>query len=155
MPDRDDFAVLAHLVDEAGAVVLINGSRAIGAWVDRQRQRRIRGFAGVLFHRARGDDRTGADIERNGLEVDRPCDPGAAGNRATGPEIVPSAFRQIECSACCAFLDYGRDQDIAAPEILVAAPDSVGIGWVVQPKRAHHRHAGLVRLAHRRVQVRQ
>ena len=70
------------------------------------------------------------------------------------PPVVPVAGRQIDGARRRALRVDGRDQQIAAPEELIAIRARGRVVRVVQPHRAHERQAAIARFARERVGVR-
>src|SRR5262249_8715148 len=113
----------ALAVCEAVAFVFVLEKLSVGAGVYGQGQWRIYFFRSVLLHGAARNDRAGPNVQRYGREIDVAGDLAASLQALAGPPVVPGSTGQVELPRRRALLDYGCDQDVAAPEVLVAARD--------------------------------
>ena len=77
----------------------------------------------------------------------------AASLELAGPPVIPFACGKIDVSGRRAFFVHRCDEQVAAPEVLIADASNLGISGVVQPHRSHHGHPRLAGLPRKCVVV--
>ena len=109
------------LVLERPAIVFVQLERAIRPGVHHDRQRVLHGFVYVLPRGAQRQNRARANVQRQRFEVDSAVNFPSALEAFLRPEIEPQSPGQIQAPPRRAFVGDGRDQNVAAPEKLIAA----------------------------------
>src|SRR5579864_5168994 len=132
---------LTFAVVEGAAVVFVDEECCIGAGVDGDRESIVDVLTRVLFDRAKGQQRSGTHVQRYRRKINWAADLTPSLDEIASPEVVPITTRKINAARGRCHLNYGCNQNVPAPQILVWASDGSWIIRIVQPQGAHHRHA--------------
>ena len=148
VPRQGDLQPLAPPVRERAAVVFVVRTGAIGTGIDDNREWRVQRLIRVLAGGPDGHESARAHVEGHRGEIHRAIDLAATFDPLAAPVVVPRTTRQIQPATRGAPLHHRRDQQVSAPQVLVATRQGHGIVVVVEPQRAHHRESGFACVFH-------
>src|SRR5215472_3133017 len=154
MPFELDPHPVALAVIERDSVIFKEKKLAVGSGVNGNGKWAVDFLINVLFDWAERKNGACADEERKSFQVHGAIDFAAAVVGFVRPKIEPALARKIQTARRRAFLDDGRHENVAPPQIFVAALYSFGIVGIMQPRAAHHGDSSESGFAYSAIQIR-